>query len=225
MTDTPEQLLDQLGKVDLDIKCHSLNSAPQRYGLLSRRKVTSENMDTTQTLLADKLPDILNRTFFLLIDQEEYGTSLSSWRKYRMKQGNAKKETEGESLCRVQGLCERTEFFYSLQTNHTKPGQKPTTQMSVYHGPKSVAKSSVQGHTKPLQKSANSRQHTLRSQCFGHYKQCMDLTATTIRSLLTAVWRGAPNGHLLIENKACRRMRNGKLPKPRWLIKSLQRHK
>ena len=65
---------------------------------------------------------------------------------YRMKQGNAKKETEGESLCRVQGLCERTEFFDSLQTNHTKPGQKPTTQMSVYHGQKSVAKSSVEAH-------------------------------------------------------------------------------
>ena len=57
-----------------------------------------------------------------------------------------KKETEGESLCRVQGLCERTEFFYSLQTNHTKPGQKPTTQMSVYHGQKSVAKSSAEAH-------------------------------------------------------------------------------
>ena len=113
-------------------------------------------MDTTRTLLADKLPDILNRTFFLLIDQEEYGTSLSSWRNYRMKQGNAKKETEGESLCRVQGLCERTEFFDSLQTNHTKPGQKPTTQMSVYHGQKSVAKSSVEAN-KAAPKKAQSR--------------------------------------------------------------------
>ena len=102
----------------------------------------------------------------------------------------------------------------------------------VYTTDRNLSRSPLLRQTKPLQKkrkaaikSANSRQHTLRSQCFGHYKQCMDLTATTIRSLLTAVWRGAPNGHLLIENKACRRMRNGKLPKPRWLIKSLQRHK
>ena len=188
-------------------------------------------MDTTQTLLADKLPDILIRTLFAYWPRGIRNFSFFVAKISDEARKCKNKETEGESLCRVQGLCERTEFFYSLQTNHTKPGQKPTTQMSVYHGQKSVAKSSAEANKaapkkrKAAIKSANSRQHTLRSQCFGHYKQCMDLTATTIRSLLTAVWRGAPNGHLLIENKACRRMRNGKLPKPRWFIKSLKRHK
>ena len=66
-----------------------------------------------------------------------------------MKKGNAKIETADEGLRLLAEFCERSEFTESLDS--TQPGQMPTTQMSVYHGPKSVAKTSER-HTQSRNK-------------------------------------------------------------------------
>ena len=79
-----------------------------------------------------------------LLDILEFGIP-NSWQKTMIELGIETMDgTAEEGLRLLSEFCERREFTESLDS--TQPGQKPTTQKSVNHGQKSVAKSSAEAN-------------------------------------------------------------------------------